>query len=139
MRHLRTEGAIRSRLERLGLITGERTVATVEARSEEALARAEQAYLDQSEYLEIYAPDCGPDDNEYGWEISRGSEEADIGGEYAESYVGEPERDLNDVDWSDQGDDLDSRDWERIMGGPEDDEIQRFQEEHTDYEESRED
>ncbi|MGH8585980.1 MAG: hypothetical protein ACREWE_07330 [Gammaproteobacteria bacterium] len=51
-RHLRTEGGIRSRLKKLGLIEVELSVSKPHPSQEAAFLRAEKSYLDQGDYLD---------------------------------------------------------------------------------------
>ncbi|QBQ56237.1 hypothetical protein [Nitrosococcus wardiae] len=130
-RHLRTKGAIRSRLEKLGLLVSDINNTVIEWRHEEDFLRAEQSYYDPSNDLNQEGEEGSYQIDDYetvyyeDYELSEYDLNQPYLDEYQSSYQAE--------EWGGEANDLDSNDWEVILGGPDDEDLERQYEEFENY------
>jgi hypothetical protein len=114
-RHQRSEGGILFRLHHLGLIEGPDIPAFETERNEAAFLRAEQSYLEQDEFLEMWDRDrAARFDGDEG-----DCDSSDAWFDDAPEIWEEPPQPECCTDWSVCFDDMEAEQWEELMGLPE--------------------
>ncbi|MCX7113086.1 MAG: hypothetical protein NTX45_23810 [Proteobacteria bacterium] len=132
-RHSCSERVISSRLQELGYFESPEFLTSCYLRNEEVLLRGEQSYLEQTTWGDEHADSNQESEPEWN------SEEDDVLNSLSIPCTETQERDPEtesclSTDWGEIADDLDTSDWEKIMGGPDDDDIDRHNQNIINYE-----